>query len=221
MPMRPHDPKDDPESYQSVCNLSIAPRGRCTRRSLCGGILGLACIGRRRAAAGGQIGVGADRILTFGDVRVPCVVGRHGVATHKTEGDGATPAGRFPLRQVLYRPDRVSSVDTPLPSRALDRNDAWCDDPAASEYNTLVRLPFAKHTEPLWRADRLYDVLIVIGYNDAPVVPGAGSAIFLHVAPPGLKATDGCVAIAMAPLLRVAKRCDTATTIDIAAPGAR
>jgi L,D-peptidoglycan transpeptidase YkuD (ErfK/YbiS/YcfS/YnhG family) len=186
--------------------------------ALLGGVLATARIGQPRAATGALISVSADRILTFGDVRVPCVVGRHGVVRGKTEGDGATPAGRFPLRQLLYRPDRLSGVETALPTRALKRVDAWCDDPAAAEYNTLVQTPFAKHTEPLWRSDTLYDVLIVIGYNDDPVVPGRGSAIFLHVAPRGLAATVGCVAIALAALLRVARDCDTATMIDLA-PG--
>jgi L,D-peptidoglycan transpeptidase YkuD (ErfK/YbiS/YcfS/YnhG family) len=36
---------------------------------------------------------------------------------------------------------------------------------------------------------------VVIGYNMAPVVRGAGSAIFLHVARPDFSPTAGCIAI--------------------------
>jgi L,D-peptidoglycan transpeptidase YkuD (ErfK/YbiS/YcfS/YnhG family) len=38
-------------------------------------------------------------------------------------------------------------------------------------------------------------VLVVVGYNMEPVVPGAGSAIFLHIATPGFAPTAGCVAV--------------------------
>ncbi len=36
----------------------------------------------------------------------------------------------------------------------------------------------------MWRDDHLYDLVAVLGYNDDPVVPGKGSAIFLHLARP-------------------------------------
>jgi L,D-peptidoglycan transpeptidase YkuD (ErfK/YbiS/YcfS/YnhG family) len=169
-----------------------------------------------RAAGSGQISVSPDRILSYGNVRVPCVVGRRGVVRGKREGDGATPAGKFPLRRLLYRPDRLAGIETGLPVRVLTHADAWCDDPRTREYNTLIQLPFPRHAEPLWRQDHLYDVLIVIGYNDDPVVPGRGSAIFLHVAPEGLAGTDGCIAIAFSALLEVARHCTTATVIEVA-----
>jgi L,D-peptidoglycan transpeptidase YkuD (ErfK/YbiS/YcfS/YnhG family) len=36
---------------------------------------------------------------------------------------------------------------------------------------------------------------VPLGYNDAPPVPGLGSAIFLHVARPDFSPTEGCVAL--------------------------
>ena len=45
------------------------------------------------------------------------------------------------------------------------------DDPA---YNQPVRLPYPASAEPLWRDDRVYDLIVVLGYNDDPVVAGAG-----------------------------------------------
>ncbi len=154
-------------------------------------------------------------VLAYGDVRLACVVGRGGVRRDKLEGDGATPAGAFALRRVLYRADRMAPVASGLPVAALRPNDGWSDDPEDPGYNGLVSLPSRRHHEAMWRADHLYDVVIVIGYNDAPVVPNRGSAIFLHVSEPGMTGTDGCVAIPLAGIVRLAGLCDTATVIEI------
>jgi L,D-peptidoglycan transpeptidase YkuD (ErfK/YbiS/YcfS/YnhG family) len=53
----------------------------------------------------------------------------------------------------------------------------------------------------MWRDDDLYDALVVIGYNMGPIIPGAGSAIFLHIASPDFAPTAGCVAVAKEVLL--------------------
>ncbi len=53
----------------------------------------------------------------------------------------------------------------------------------------------------LWRADHVYDLIVPLGYNDDPVVPGKGSAIFMHVAKPDYAPTEGCVALALPDLL--------------------
>jgi L,D-peptidoglycan transpeptidase YkuD (ErfK/YbiS/YcfS/YnhG family) len=47
----------------------------------------------------------------------------------------------------------------------------------------------------MWRADGLYDLVVLIGYNTDPPVSGRGSAIFLHVARADLAPTEGCIAI--------------------------
>jgi len=57
--------------------------------------------------------------------------------------------------------------------------------------------------EELWRQDNLYDLVGVLGWNDAPVERGRGSAIFLHVASPDYGPTEGCVALALGDLQRV------------------
>jgi len=79
--------------------------------------------------------------------------------------------------------------------RALAPQDAWVDDPADTNYNRLVSLPYRAGTEPMWRRDEIYDVVVVISYNMNPVVPGAGSAIFLHIARPDFSDTSGCIAV--------------------------
>jgi len=139
--------------------------------------------------------------LDFAGRRFRCALGRAGVRLDKREGDGATPQARMALRGVLYRPDRLARPDTGLPVRALTPMDGWCDDPAAPDYNRPVALPHAARHERLWREDAIYDVIVELGWNDDPVLPGRGSAIFLHVARPHYAPTEGCVALARDDLL--------------------
>jgi L,D-peptidoglycan transpeptidase YkuD (ErfK/YbiS/YcfS/YnhG family) len=89
---------------------------------------------------------------------------------------------------------------TALPREPIAPDDGWCDDPGHPDYNRRVRLPHPAHHEALWRSDGLYDLVGVLGWNDAPVERGRGSAIFLHVARPGLAPTEGCVALELADL---------------------
>lgn len=154
-----------------------------------------------------DVAVTADGWLMWQSRRARCALGRGGVRADKREGDGATPAGTFPLREVWYRPDRAAPPVTRLPVRAIGAEDGWCDDPLDPAYNRRVRLPYAGRHERLWRADALYDVLAVIGYNDDPPEPGRGSAIFLHVAGSGFAATEGCVALALPDLLALLAAC--------------
>ena len=122
-------------------------------------------------------------------------VGRAGVKADKHEGDGATPAGTHPLVSVLYRPDRIAAPQSRLPVEPLAPSDGWVDEPADANYNRPVSLPYPASAKRMWREDNLYDALVVIGYNMKPVVPGAGSAIFLHIATPDFMPTAGCVAV--------------------------
>ena len=144
-------------------------------------------------------------------------MGRGGIDANKHEGDGVTPVGRFPLRRVFYRPDRVAKPATALPVITLRPHDGWCDAPGHPAYNTLIKRPFSASHERLWRTDSLYDVIVEVGYNDDPVVPNCGSAIFLHVAHPHYRPTEGCVAITLSDLLSLLKRCDKRTMLSIGA----
>ena len=140
--------------------------------------------------------VGADRVLRLGPLAWRCALGRGGIRTDKQEGDGATPVGVLPLRRVFYRADRVAPPACRLPVEPLSPADGWCDDPADAAYNKRVTLPHPARHETLWREDGLYDLVGVLGWNDAPVVRGRGSAIFLHLARPDLAPTEGCIALA-------------------------
>lgn len=155
--------------------------------------------------------------LTAADQWFACALGRSGLARDKREGDGATPIGRFRLRRVLYRPDRLAEPPTSLPVSAIAPDDGWCDSPADPAYNRQVRLPYAGGAEGLWRKDRLYDILVVLGHNDEPVVAGRGSAIFFHLALPEYAPTSGCVAVVQRDMLDVLSRCGPSTVMTIEA----
>lgn len=144
-----------------------------------------------------------------------CALGAAGVRVAKREGDMATPEGCFPLRRLLYRPDRESAPESGLPAAAIERDDGWCDDPVDPFYNRPVTLPYPARAEALWRDDRLYDLLIVLGHNDDPVRPGAGSAIFLHLAAGDFESTEGCVALKRSDFLEIVKSCDTETKLCV------
>ncbi len=133
--------------------------------------------------------------VAFGHAVRPAALGRGGIRALKREGDGGTPLGRFPIRQVLYRADRIARPRTQLPVRAIRDQDGWCDDPTDRNYNRLVALPSRRSAEGLKRADHLYDLVLVLGYNDRPRVRGKGSAIFVHLARPGFTPTAGCIAL--------------------------
>lgn len=57
--------------------------------------------------------------------------------------------------------------------------------------------------ERLWREDHAYNLVIPLGYNDDPVIPGKGSAIFLHCMHDDGRATAGCVALKYEDLLEI------------------
>lgn len=143
----------------------------------------------------GTARVTPDGLLRFRAETLRCAVGQGGIRRDKQEGDGATPAGLLPLRRILWRADRLPRPAAALPAEPVAPNDGWCDDPGHPDYNRQVRLPHPARCEALWRDDAIYDVIAVLGWNDAPIHRGRGSAIFLHVARPGLPPTEGCVAL--------------------------
>jgi L,D-peptidoglycan transpeptidase YkuD (ErfK/YbiS/YcfS/YnhG family) len=137
------------------------------------------------------------------------------VRADKKEGDGATPEGCFPLRAVYYRADRTEKPKTKLQTKILSENDGWCDGPKDLNYNKFVKLPYGASHENLWREDNIYDIIIVVGYNDSPVVSEKGSAIFLHIVRPEYSPTAGCVAVSLPDMLEILKTVDQKTDICI------
>lgn len=144
-----------------------------------------------------------------------CALGKSGMSENKTEGDQATPEGCFCMREVFFRPDRIKNLEITLPAKPLNPNNGWCDDPKDKNYNKFVKLPYPASAEKLWREDHLYDIIVVLGYNDGPIIPGKGSAIFMHIARENYSPTDGCIALALPDLLEILKTVDKKTLVCI------
>ena len=143
------------------------------------------------------------RRLCFGAIEVACAIGKGGAcpADAKREGDGCTPLGTWPVRGILLRRERVALPrGLTIPWRWTRPSDGWSDDVRNPQYNRPVQLPHRFSAETLQRDDDAYDVIVVLGHNDAPPVPGAGSAIFFHCWVEG-RPTEGCVAIAKTDML--------------------
>ncbi len=164
------------------------------------------CVNIHARSPAAQTGVAA-----VGSVQFPCVLGRGGRRARKREGDGATPVGIWPMREARYRNDRIARPVTRLPVSPISPHDGWCDDPRDRNYNRPVRLPYPAGHERLWRDDHLYDLVVVLGYNDGPRIRGRGSAIFMHLAAPDFAPTAGCIALREADLRKL---------LAVAGPGA-
>lgn len=138
-----------------------------------------------------------------------CATGRGGIRVMRQEGDGSTPVGMFPLREIFYREDRLAKpiIDLiqsiPLPSQAIKPTDGWCDDSHSPDYNRLIQRPYGFGHECLWREELVYDIILPLGYNDNPPIPGKGSAIFMHLARPNYDPTEGCVALSLEDMVAV------------------
>jgi len=153
----------------------------------------------------------------LGDRRWRCTVGAGGVREDKVEGDAATPTGTFPLRRIYFRNDRLVLPKVRLPARPINEHDGWCDDPRSSSYNRLVHIPNEWSHEKMWREDALYDLVVVVGYNDDPPEGEWGSAIFLHIARADYSPTQGCVALARDDLLELVTLIGPETRLNVLA----
>lgn len=152
--------------------------------------------------------------LDAGNMLFDCIIGKAGVinAASKHEGDMATPRCEMPIRTLYYRADRIRLPIQPFPVHPITKSCGWCDAPDHPAYNCYVTLPFDASHEVMWRADSAYDIVVVLGFNDAPVIAGYGSAIFMHCIAPGKSYTAGCIALA---------RDDLLTLLTIATPDQR
>ena len=102
--------------------------------------------------------------------------------------------------------------------RRIRSDDGWCENPADRRYNQPVRLPPGDPGDRLWRTDKLYDLIVELDHNTRPRIAGRGSAVFIHVARPGLTPTAGCIALARKDLLDILEGLDPRARIWIPAP---
>ena len=136
-------------------------------------------------------------------------IGKNGViaADDKIEGDLKTPIGHYRVTHGYYRPDKMDCPKSIIPFTAIEPNFGWCDEPSHEFYNQFVIKPFEPSHENLWRDDDVYDVILVTDHNTNPIVPGKGSAVFIHVAREDFSPTAGCLALRKEDLLMIIENC--------------
>lgn len=151
-------------------------------------------------------GTKTQGLLNIGaGVVFPCALGTGGISSNKREGDGATPLGRMRLVAGYLR-DRRFDRRSLLPLARISATLGWCEVPDDRNYNRPVKLPYRASHETMLRSDGLYDAVIVLDWNIRPRRRGRGSAIFFHLARPGLSPTAGCVAVTRSVMARLLPR---------------
>ncbi len=144
-----------------------------------------------------------DMIVTkwgarFHGRRFACAIGRGGIKAVKTEGDGVSPSGFWRIAGGRFRPDRGAQPTTGhIKFSPVLPSDIWSDDSTDPHYNHGLKArahPFSH--ERLRRADRLYDIILISGWNFPDAVTAKGSAIFVHNWRRPRYPTEGCIAFA-------------------------
>ena len=143
------------------------------------------------------------------------IVGKRGIGKKLKEGDKITPKGKFNVKFILYRKDRISYLASRISKYVIKKNMGWCDDPRSKDYNKLIKFPFKYSAEKLYRKDNIYDIILVLNYNSKPIIRNKGSAIFIHVASKNYRFTKGCVAVGKKDLKEIIKTINKKTTINI------
>lgn len=154
-------------------------------------------------------------LLIAGGLQFPCSLGRSGRAFIKREGDGATPMGRWKLRRLFYRADRMRPPRSGLAARQIRDFDGWCETVGDRNYNRLVRIPYATSHEFMKRTDGLYDVVVELSHNECPRVQGHGSAVFFHLRQPDGGPTAGCIAVSLKDMKTILRLCGRKTRIVV------
>lgn len=143
---------------------------------------------------------------------MPAQIGRNGMSRvgEKIEGDGTTPGGDFALTFAFGRL-KTGPPGIKLPYREATRDDYWIDDPESPDYNRWFHgeTPTVSHERlRLGEGTHVYDYAVVMEYNTFPVVPGKGSAVFLHIWRDEKSPTAGCVSLSEENLLRILRWLD-------------
>ena len=143
-------------------------------------------------------------ILRSGKKKFKCQVGAGGLKIHtkKIEGDKATPIGKWKLKSIYYRSDKMLKPlmrAKTFKINKITKNCGWCDDPNSYSYNKFINTKNLCseniNFEKLWREDQAYDIVLETSYNTKPIIKGKGSAIFIHCSFPDYRKTAGCIAL--------------------------
>lgn len=156
-----------------------------------------------------------NKNLYIDNYRLKCAIGKRGISRKKKEGDKITPQGKFKIKAILYRKDRVLLNNTKITKLVINKRMGWCDDPMSINYNKLIIFPQKYHAEKLYRSDNIYDIVLVLNYNTSPIIKNRGSAIFIHIAKRKYESTLGCVAVSKKDLKMIVKKINKSTVVHI------
>ena len=156
-----------------------------------------------------------NKNLVFKNYKAKCAIGKRGIGYKRKEGDLITPKGKYKIKFILYRKDRVKNIKSRIKKIEIKKNMGWCDDPRSKDYNKIIKLPTPYSYEKLHKRDNIYDIILVLNYNMKPIIKNKGSAIFIHVAKRNYKKTEGCVAIRKTSLLKILKKINKNTLVKI------
>ena len=154
-----------------------------------------------------------------------CQIGQEGLekAVKKKEGDKKTPIGKWYLKTVFYRSDKILrpkfKKKNILKIKKITKNCVWCDDIQSNYYNKYMKVKNFQsldiNYEKLWREDDAYDILIVISHNVKPIIKNKGSAVFIHCSFSDNRKTAGCIALGKKDLVFLLKNLEYNTYIKI------
>ena len=156
-----------------------------------------------------------NKNLTYKNYKVKCSIGKRGIGYKKKEGDLITPKGKFKIKFILYRKDRVKNIQTKIRKIVIKKNIGWCDDSNSKDYNKIIKLPTTYSFERLYKKENVYDIILVLDYNMRPIIKNKGSAIFIHVAKKNYKKTAGCIALKKNHLLKIIEELKNNTKVKI------
>ncbi len=125
---------------------------------------------------------------------------------HKTEGDGRSPAGEFPLTFAFGSAVKPEQLTFPY-TRIVEHTEC-VDDVKSHHYNKVVnRVQVGifdwRSSEKMLQVGEPYSLGVFVAYNSYPVVRGNGSCIFLHVWKDAASPTSGCTAMGRFDLERI------------------
>tara|TARA_B100001741_G_C16115682_1_gene397630 strand:+ start:8 stop:499 length:492 start_codon:yes stop_codon:yes gene_type:complete len=132
--------------------------------------------------------------LVIKEFKLKCCIGKRGIKRNKIEGDKSTPAGKFKMGYLYWRPDKVKKPNTNLFCKKIKKNLAWCTDSNHKKYNKEIKISKKIKHEKLYRKDYKYDYFIVVKYNYFKTIKNKGSAIFIHLTK-NYYPTAGCIGL--------------------------
>ncbi len=155
------------------------------------------------------------KYLTLNDYKAKCAIGKRGIGYKRKEGDLITPKGRYRIKYILYRKDRIKKIQAKIKKIVIKKNMGWCNDPKSKDYNKLIKLPSSYSYEKLYKKEQTYDIIIVLNYNMNPIIKNRGSAIFIHISRKNYKKTEGCIALKKIDLLNIIQQIKKNTVVKI------